>query len=284
MRGAEEFPHRGHNGLGVDQIVRHRAGHVGVDSHAFLHGPFHADQPDPELVFQQFADRAHTTIAEVVNVIDLSDVPAQLEEVPDCRVEVSGIQHPAVQWRSIRFAMELDIELHPADPREVVLAAIEEHATEQVPGSLARRRIAGAQLAIDLEEGILLRLDAVFAQRLRQHGTALVILREDHSEFPDAVGRDRRQGLLGHRGVRLAAPEHFPAFRVEQVVGEDRSHLLRRRDQVLGRARQPIDACFPDLLQQTRGDLAPLAREHSPFGLDRRSKLCAEHVLGDTAL
>src|SRR5208283_2390149 len=44
LRTAEEFADRGHNRLGVDQVVRHGCGHFLVHAHLFLDGAFHADQ------------------------------------------------------------------------------------------------------------------------------------------------------------------------------------------------------------------------------------------------
>ena len=59
--------------------MRHGRRHLLIDRHLFLNGPLHAHQADAELVFEQFADRAHPAIAQVVDVVDLADVAAQLE-------------------------------------------------------------------------------------------------------------------------------------------------------------------------------------------------------------
>ena len=75
----EEFADRGHNRLGVDQVVRHGRGHFLIHAHLFLDGAFHTDQADAELVFEQFADRADAAVAEMVDVVDHADVLAQLE-------------------------------------------------------------------------------------------------------------------------------------------------------------------------------------------------------------
>ena len=75
----EEFADRGHNRLGVHQVVRHGRGHFLVHAHLFLDGAFHADQADAELVFEQFADRANAAVAEMVDVVHHADVLAQLE-------------------------------------------------------------------------------------------------------------------------------------------------------------------------------------------------------------
>ena len=76
LRAAEEFTDRRHHRLGVDQIVRHRRRHVRIDAHLFLDGALHADQPDAELVLHQLADRAHTAVAEMIDVIHIANVLA----------------------------------------------------------------------------------------------------------------------------------------------------------------------------------------------------------------
>ena len=76
-------------------------------------------------------------------------------------------------WSSVRLSsgvciglvVQLDVELHAAHAREVVLARVEEHALEQLGGGVDRRRIAGTQLAVDFEQRVVLRLHRIFAQR-----------------------------------------------------------------------------------------------------------------------
>jgi hypothetical protein len=70
LRRSEEFADGSHHRLGVDQVVRHGRRHFLVDGHFFFDCPFHADQADAELVLQQFADRAHPAVAQVIDVVD----------------------------------------------------------------------------------------------------------------------------------------------------------------------------------------------------------------------
>ena len=69
LRTAEELADRGHDRLGVDQVVRHGRGHFLVHGHLFLDGAFHAHQADAELVFEQFADGANAAVAQVIDVV-----------------------------------------------------------------------------------------------------------------------------------------------------------------------------------------------------------------------
>ena len=276
---SEKLAHCGHDGLGVDQVVRHRAGHVLVGRHPVAHRSLHADQADAELVFQQLADRAHTPIAEVVDVVRGADLAPQLEQVADGRVEVAGIQHPAVQRSGLLLAVQLDVELHAPDARKVVLARVEEHVVEELRGGLARRRVARPQVAVDRQQGLVPGLDRILAQGFRKHRPALVGLREDHLEVLDPGLADPLHGLGGDGGIGLAPVEHFPALLVEDVVGED--GLV----QVLGGARQVGDAICPHVLQQARVDLAALAAQRlAALAGDGRGQASVHQAFGNVAL
>ena len=101
LRRSEEFADRSHHRLGVDQVVRHGRRHFLVHGHLFLDRPFHADQADAELVFQQFADRAHAAVAQVIDVVHRADVLAQLQQVTDGAVEIFRLERAVVElaWR-----------------------------------------------------------------------------------------------------------------------------------------------------------------------------------------
>src|SRR5579885_902322 len=68
LAAAEEFLHRRHNGTDIDQCVG--SGLPGLlNAHTLFHHAFHAQQANAELRLDQLAHAAHTTIAQVVNVI-----------------------------------------------------------------------------------------------------------------------------------------------------------------------------------------------------------------------
>src|SRR6202044_2449580 len=83
LAGAEELADRGHHRLGVHQVVRHGRRHFLVHRHLFFYGALHAHQTDAELVFEQFAHRAHAAIAQVIDIVYRADAFAQLEQVLD---------------------------------------------------------------------------------------------------------------------------------------------------------------------------------------------------------
>ena len=64
----EEFLHNGRHRLWIDKIVRHQGIHL-LETHPLLDRPLHANQTDSVLVFQKFANRAHTPISQMVDVV-----------------------------------------------------------------------------------------------------------------------------------------------------------------------------------------------------------------------
>ena len=184
---SEELADRSHHRLGVHQVVRHGRRHFLVHRHLFLDGALHADQADAELVFEQLAHRAHAAVAQVIDVVHRADAAAQLQQVLDGIDEVLLIERALVERRLVDLVVQLDVELHAAHAREVVLARVEEHALEQLRGGVERGRIAGTQLAVDFEQRVVLALHRIFPQRDRNHVAGIVALGEEHFERGDAV-------------------------------------------------------------------------------------------------
>src|SRR6185436_782124 len=217
LRGTEELLDRRDDGLGVDQVVRHRGVDVLMDRHLLLDRALHAHEADAELVLEQLADRADAAVAEVIDVVDAADVLAQAEQVVDDDVEVLG-RHRLLRDR--RLEVELDVELEAADAREVVLAGIEEHAFEERLGRLEGRRIARAHAAVDLDDRGLERLRGVLADGVEQDVANEIPLGEDHVDFLDVV-RAKHFRPVG-RNALAGLEEDFAGVDVDDVAEEDR--------------------------------------------------------------
>src|SRR6185437_8008739 len=114
-----------------------------------------------ELVLEQLTNSTNAAVAEVINVIHRADVLAQLQQILDGGVEVVRIQRSLVERGGIAVLEQLDVELQPAHAREVILPRIEEHSVEESGRGIERRRIAGTQLAVNLDQRFLRRLHRV---------------------------------------------------------------------------------------------------------------------------
>ena len=79
LAGAEEFAHRRRRRFSIDQIV----GNHGIDfhrAHALADRPFHAQQTNAILIFQQLAHRSHPAIAQVIDVVDFAPAIFQVNQ------------------------------------------------------------------------------------------------------------------------------------------------------------------------------------------------------------
>ena len=165
-----------------------------------------------------------------------ADVLAQLQQVPDGRVEVLRIKRALVERGGVLVLVQLDVELHAAHAREIVLARIEEHALEQRGRGIQRRRIARTQLAVDFDQRFVRRLDGVLAQRGADHVADVVALGEEDLE----LGRRRlRIILLQLVGGELAVgfEQHFAGRRVDDVGGGECAFQIGGVDFDLGDLR-----------------------------------------------
>ena len=129
-----------------------------MDRHLLFDRALHSFQTDAKLIFQQFADGAHATIAQVIDIVSLINgpllvidwIPAHLQNVGDDFKKVARLQQRIFDPIHFRLA-HLDIEFQPAHTREIEFARIEEHAFQQAIGGLHRRWIARPHFAIDFE-------------------------------------------------------------------------------------------------------------------------------------
>ena len=253
--------------------MRHGRRHLLVHAHLFLDRPFHTHQTDAELVLKKFADGAHPAVAEVIDIVNLSNILAQLEQVTDGGVEILGLHGAVLGAAGIVFFVQLDIELQPANAREIVLARIEEHAVEQGGRSVQRRRIAGTQFAVDLDQRFLRRLHRVALQGLADHRTHVVALREEHVQFNHGGLEDLRQFVGGELGVGFE--QDFPGGGVDYIARHPCAFEVRDVDFNLA------DLRLQDLFQNRGVDLAAGVRDLVPgLVLDAVRQLHAQQVGG----
>ena len=163
-----------------------------------------------------------------------------LDEMADDRGDVLAGDRPLLAReldpQPARDAVELLVELVAADPTEVVAAEVEEQALDELAGVVAGRRIARAELLVDLDQGFLLGLREVLVEGV---GRERVI----------RIGIDAREEG-GDRVVLLVA---------------DRAEQGRRRDLALA-----IDL-DPELVLVVRLELEPGAAVRDDLGREQHS-------------
>ena len=174
LRGAEELLERRHDRADVDDRLRRDRVDV-LGRHPLAHDALHAVEADAERLLDQLARRAEPAVAEVLVLVELAadrlarhdgclgrevlrvlehaEPRRQVDEPAHEREDVLGGEDAHVLRH--RDAEPL-VELVAADLRQVVALGVEEQRAQQVARVVERRRLAGALLLEDLDEGLLL--------------------------------------------------------------------------------------------------------------------------------
>src|SRR3546814_1150759 len=92
LRGAEELAHASHSGLRVNEVVGHDCRNVDA-RHALLDRTLHTKQANAILIFQQFADRTHAAVAEIVDIVDFALAIFKVHQFLDDSDNVRSEEH-----------------------------------------------------------------------------------------------------------------------------------------------------------------------------------------------
>ncbi len=189
----EELLDGGHHGSDVDQRLRRDRLDV-LGRHPLPDDALHPGQAQADLVLDQLADRAQATVAQVVDVVDLEAGLAgvQLHDVVDGREDVVLGEHPLVDRQG---QAQLLVRLVATDLGQVVALGVEEEVLQQRLGALAGRRLAGTQLAVDVDEGVVLPRRVVLLER-HAHRLVVAVALEDLRVVPAQRLEQDRHRLL----------------------------------------------------------------------------------------
>ena len=176
LAGAEELLERGGDRAHVDEGLR-RDGLDVLGGHAVAHDTLHAAQAGAQLVLDQLAHGAQAAVAEVVDVVGLDGQPAvelgpplvEGADVVDRGPDVVDREDLLVE-RQVQA--ELLVDLVAADLGGVVALRVEVEVLQQRLRRVAARRLARAQLAVDVQERLALGRDVVLVHR---HADGLVL-------------------------------------------------------------------------------------------------------------
>ena len=211
LRAAEEIAHDRAERFRVDQLLRRHAVDVHVEqSHALFHETLGAGETDAALVGEQFANRANATAAEVIDVIERAFAAAEVDQIFDRRDEILVGQNA---FAEIDIDAELLVELVAADAAEIVFLRVEKEPLQKSTGIRHRRRIARAQLAVNVLERFFLIVRRIFFQRLHD---GVVVRDVDHFHLFMSERHDLADGRQGER-LESARDGHFT---IEHVGGQ----------------------------------------------------------------
>ena len=88
-RGSKEFFDCRHHRPDIDQ--RLGSNHVSIlclNGHSFANNPLHSGKTNSELILQQFSHRTDTTVAQMINVIGIAHVVAQIVNIVNGRKNI----------------------------------------------------------------------------------------------------------------------------------------------------------------------------------------------------
>ena len=207
LAGAEELLDGRHDRPDVDQGLRRDRLDV-LRRHPLPDHALHPRQAQPDLVLDQLADRAQPPVAEVVDVVGLQRDGARA----DLHLLLAGVQPDEVldggddvvlgqrALPQLDVEAELPVELVPAHLGQVVALGVEVQVLQQRLRRLAGRRLTRPQLAVDVQQRVVLAGGVVLlqsgahrlvgaetledagvvpAERLEQDGDALLALAVD---------------------------------------------------------------------------------------------------------
>jgi len=172
LRRSEELLERSDHRADVDQGLR-RDGLDVLGRHTLTYDALHTRETGAKLVLDQLAHGAHPAVAEVVDVVSLDDGLAsrgvqlgiaivQGDDVLDRRDDVVDRQRLLVEGL---IGAELLVDLVATDLGRVVALRVEVVVVQQRLRSFTARRFARTQLAIDVEECLVLSGGVVLLQR-----------------------------------------------------------------------------------------------------------------------
>ena len=225
LRGAEELLQRRDHGADVDQGLRRDRLDV-LGRHPLADHPLHPGEARAELVLDELADGPHPAVAEVVDVVGLDldrlavGVHVRRTGLVD-QVEVAVVQpddvadrgHDVVDGQRLLVEglvqAELLVDLVAADLGEVVALGVEVVVVQQRLRGLTRRGLARTQLAVDVEQRVVLGLGVVL---LQGEPDRLVV-----AELLEDLLVGPAEGLEQHRDVLLALAVETDADHVALV-------------------------------------------------------------------
>ena len=154
----------------IDQVNR-REHLVVAHVHPFPYGAGHPGQTDAELGVELLAYRAHAAVAEVVDVVYLSALVHEADQVLHNGDDVVLGEH---QDFLRRVHAQLAVDLVAAYFPKVVALVRKEQLVDDAPGRFVIRRLCTAQLAIDIVDGLHFGARGVLLQGIVNDGVILL--------------------------------------------------------------------------------------------------------------
>ena len=242
LGGAEEFLDGGVHRADVDQGLRGDGLRI-LRGHAFAHHAFHTAQTGTQLVLDQLADLTDTTVAEVVDIIDIHTqihvltvtlarelglARMQGDQVLDGGDDVFAGQAAVVD---VLLKTELAVDLVAADAGQIVALGVEVEGVQQIAAGFRSGGVGRADLAVQISEGRFLGVHGLLGEGV--HDQRVILERVRDLLLGHADGHEEHDGGLLTLAVHTHA-EHIALVDLELEPCATARDDLRAEDLLVG--------------------------------------------------
>ena len=173
LTSAEEIVNAARDAFGIYQVC-YAQGMFGVPFHAhpFLDGSAQLKQTFSDFIGCQFIDRAQSSVAQVIDIVNLAFIVAQSHYVLHRLVKVFGTE---CHFTFVNRLIEGPVDPETPDPAEAVAVRIKELLGEKRLGLILVGWIAGSQSHIEFQKSLFVILALVFGKRIQNKDVSNVI-------------------------------------------------------------------------------------------------------------
>ena len=288
LGSSEELLDGGIHRTNVDQGLRGDGLRI-LGGHTFADHTLHTAQTGTQLVLDQFADLADTTVAEMIDIVDvhaqihilavtlareLGVAGMQGDQVLDGGDDVFARQAAIVD---ILFQTKLAVDLVTANAGQIVTLGVEVEGIQQVAASFRRRGVGRADLAVQIGQSLVLGLHGLLGKRV--HNQRVIPERIGDLILGHADGHEEHDGGLLALAVHAHA-KHVTLVDLELKPCAAARDDLRAEDFLVGSAILAAVEVHARRTHQLRHDhsLGTTDDEGAVRGLQR--EIAHEHGLG----
>ena len=205
LGGSEELLDGGVHRADVDQGLRGDGLRI-LSGHTLADHALHTAQTSAQLVLDQLADLTDTTVAEVVDIVDvhaqihiltitlareLGVAGMQRDQILDGGDDVFARQAAIVD---ILLQAKLAVDLVTADAGQIVTLGVEVEGIQQIAASFRRRSVGRADLAVQIGQSLVLGLHGLLGERV--HDQRVILEGVGDLVFGHADGHEEHDGGL----------------------------------------------------------------------------------------
>ena len=213
LRPAKEIADNCTERLRINQLLRRHPIHIDVEQrHALFDQTFSPSKTNTALIRQQFANRAHPTTAQMIDIVERTLTPAQIDQILDRRDKIFVGQDPL---SGIDVDPEFLVDFVPPDASKIIFFRIKEESLKQGAGIRYRRWITRPKTPVNILERFLLVMGRIFPKRLHDR---VIVRNVDHFHLVNLERHDLADGRQSqwlertryrHLAVTNLGSEHF---------------------------------------------------------------------------